>query len=129
MLSDRQLSDPICHVQACMKAGELAECREMICRVKLEATVASYMHRIIAATRSDDRIRLGASPRAFLTLARCAQAHAWLQKRDFVTPDDVRHLVVPVLAHRMILKSEMGAGGEEVEEILAGMLRKIRVPA
>ena len=129
MLNDRQLTDPIFQVRPCMKAGDLAESREMICRVKLEKTVASYMHQIVAATRSDDRIRLGASPRAFLTLARCAQACAWLRKRDFVTPDDVRHLAVPVLAHRLILKSEAGAGGEDAQEILTGLLRKIRIPA
>lgn len=129
MLNDRQLTDPIFHVQACMKAGELAEARESVCRVALEKTVASYMHQIIAATRTDDRIRLGASPRAFLTLARCAQACAWLKERDFVTPDDVRLLVLPVLAHRLILKSETGIGGENVEEILTGILRKIRIPA
>ena len=129
MLTDRQLTDPIFHVRPCMKADELAEARESICRVALEKSVAAYMHQIIAATRNDDRIRLGASPRAFLTLARCAQASAWLRHRDFVSPDDVRQLTEPVLAHRLILKSETGVGGEDVNEILTGILRKIRIPA
>ena len=90
--------------------GGLAGLRAATRTVHLADAVLEHAVRLTRCTREDPRIRLGAGPRAAITLARCAQAHAVLAGRDYVTPDDVSALAVPVLAHRLRL-ADTGPGG------------------
>ena len=111
-----------------MSLDELLRISREVKEVALEDSVQDYMLQIIQATREAPELRLGASPRALLILARCAQASAWLDGRDFTTPEDVRLLVRPVLAHRMILTLESKHAGVVPGEILDSILKKIKVP-
>lgn len=128
LLADRRKSDPLDGLQPLLSLQELLQIAELVREVELEDSVASYMQTIIQMTREMPEFRLGGSPRALLTLSRCAQSAAWLDGRGFVTPEDVRKLVRPVLAHRMILTLESKHAGVIPGELLDGILQKIKVP-
>ena len=80
----------------------------------------------VRATRADAAVLLGASPRATLALLRCAQASAVLGGRDFVLPDDVKALAVPVLAHRLLLDG--GTSRSAAEAVVADLVGRVPVP-
>ena len=128
LLADRRKVDPLDGLQPVLSLQELLQIAEQVRAVEVEDSVASYMQTIIRTTREMPEFRLGGSPRALLTLSRCAQAAAWLDGRNFVTPEDVRKLVRPVLAHRMILTLESKHAGVIPGELLDGILKKIKVP-
>jgi MoxR-like ATPase len=90
--------------------------------------VRAYLLELVRATRGDDRLALGASPRAALALLRAAQARALLDGRRFVLPDDVKLLAPPVLAHRLILRSDARLGGDSPQRLLADLLARVPVP-
>ena len=108
-------------------AEELLAARQAVRRVYAAEAVMQHALAIVRATREDPRIRLGASSRAAITLVRCAQAWAVLRGRDYVTPDDVRALVVPVLAHRLGLVAAT-AGGTSAELVVAELTARVPVP-
>ena len=85
--------------------------------------------RIVARTRQDARLRLGASPRGSLDLRRCAQAAAFLAGRDAVRPDDVQGQAVPVLAHRLMVDVKARHSGLTGETVVREVLRSEPVPA
>ena len=128
LLNDRRRGDPLDGLSPVLSLDELLRISREVKEVALEDSVQDYMLQIIQATREAPELRLGASPRALLILARCAQASAWLDGRDFTTPEDVRLLVRPVLAHRMILTLESKHAGVVPGEILDSILKKIKVP-
>ena len=128
LLADRRKTDPLDGLQPVLSLQELLQIAEQVRAVELEDSVASYMQTIIRTTREMPEFRLGGSPRALLTLSRCSQAAAWLDGRNFVTPEDVRKLVRPVLAHRMILTLESKHAGVIPGDLLEGILKKIKVP-
>jgi MoxR-like ATPase len=97
-------------------------------RVRLQQDVRRYLVQVTRATRSDADVRVGASPRATLALHRAAQAWAAMQGRDFVLPDDLKYLAVPVLAHRLIVSLEARLRGREASTIVANILDTVPVP-
>ncbi|MCI6289376.1 MAG: MoxR family ATPase [Lentisphaeria bacterium] len=129
LLLDRRKSDPLDGLQPVLTLDDLRRIAAEVREVAMEDSVTDYMLRIIQATREVPEFRLGASPRALLTLARCIQSCAWMDRRSFITPEDVRRMVHPVLAHRLILTLESKHAGLVPGEILDGILKKIRVPA
>jgi MoxR-like ATPase len=90
--------------------------------VYVDDTVREYVVRLIHATRSEDDLALGASPRGSLALFKTAQALASLRGRDFVMPDDVKALAVPTLAHRLIVRPESALRGYTAVRILGELL-------
>ena len=109
-------------------AGELLRAQDMVARVRVEESVRRYTVQIVHATREHRTLMLGASPRAALALYKTAQARAAIDGRDFVTPDDVKALASPVLAHRMILTSNARVRGHTAEQALADVLSSVAVP-
>jgi MoxR-like ATPase len=97
-------------------------------RVRVQEDVRRYLVRVTRATREDRDVRLGASPRATLAVHRAAQAWAAMQGRDFVLPDDVKRLAVPVLAHRLIAGLEARLRGRDAAAIVEGILETLPVP-
>jgi MoxR-like ATPase len=97
-------------------------------QVRVNQDVRRYLVRVARATRADADVRLGASPRATLALHRASQAWAAMQGRDFVEPDDVKHLAVPVLAHRLIASLEARLRGRDAAAIVETILDKVPVP-
>ena len=108
-------------------AGILAA-RERVKAVHLAPEIAEYVVKIAAATREHADLRLGASPRGALALARGAQGLAFLRGRDFVTPDLVKAMAVPVLCHRLILRPQAAALGHTAHEVLQQILDTLAPP-
>jgi MoxR-like ATPase len=101
---------------------------EAVDKVKVHDDVRHYLVQVSRATRTDPDVRLGASPRATLALHRASQAWAAMHGRDFVTPDDVKRLARPVLAHRLIAGLEARLRGRDADSILDSILDKLPVP-
>ena len=97
-------------------------------RVRVQDDVRHYLVQVARATRSDPDVRLGASPRATLALHRASQTWAAMQGRDFVVPDDVKYLAVPVLAHRLIASLEARLRGRDAASIVDSILDSLPVP-
>jgi MoxR-like ATPase len=110
------------HVPRVVGRDELLEMQAALEEVHVDASIDEYIVEIARATREDPRVVLGASPRGSLALLRLARAEAALRRSDFVTPDDVKAMAVPALAHRLVLHPELWISrvvpGDIVEEIL-----------
>jgi MoxR-like ATPase len=102
----------------------IAACAE----VRVQDDVLRYLVRVARATRDDPGVRLGASPRATLALHRAAQAWAAMHGRDFVTPDDVKQMAPPVLAHRLVVALEARLRGRDASALVEGILESVPVP-
>lgn len=98
-------------------------------KIRISFAVREYIADIVGATRKNKALRFGASPRGSLSLMRSGQALAALRGRNFVLPDDIKHLVVPVLAHRLILTDEERLRGGTAEGLLEQILEQLPVPA
>lgn len=111
-----------------LRADEVLEIRRLASEVILSDTVLGYAEDVILATRQESRFRLGASTRAMIALSKASQAKALLDGRDFVKPDDVKALAVPVLAHRMVLSVEARRQHLGAEQIMKEMITHVRIP-
>ncbi len=96
--------------------------------VKVSQDLIHYTTKLIAETRKDSNISLGASPRATLALLRASQAYAYLNGRDYCIPDDIIRLIQPVIAHRMILAPEARLSQTKMEKLLKNIMAKVPVP-
>ena len=104
--------------------------------IKLAPAIENYIVSIVMATRRPlgydaelaRWLSYGASPRASMALARCARVRAWLQGREFVTPDDVQACAYPILRHRLILSMEAEADGVDANKAIQRLLQKVVVP-
>jgi MoxR-like ATPase len=111
-----------------LEAGELLKLQKLCRKVYVEDSVRRYAIAISRATRSHDGIRLGASPRASLGLHLASQALAAIRGRNYVIPDDVKHLAIPVMAHRLIPKAEARLRGHSSEVIVRDIISAMPVP-
>ena len=128
LLRDQEHDHPLHAVEAVIDAQALLALQEKVKDIDIEASVLEYMVRLVARTRMDTRLRLGASPRGALDLRRCAQALAFLNGRDHVRPNDVQQLAVPVLSHRLLVDLKARHGGLLGETVIAEILRTEAVP-
>lgn len=128
ILTRFQEENPLDSLEPVIKASELIQFQKICRRVYVEESVRNYIIAISQATRDHKGIKLGASPRASLNLYYASQALAAIDGRDYVIPDDVKHLAGPVLAHRTIVKAETGIRGHSAETIIKGILDKIPAP-
>lgn len=115
-------SEPLAQLTAVLTKEELEQAKKEIEDIFVHQCVKEYMVDIVAATREDENVQMGVSPRGTLAYLRCVKAYAYLQGRSFATPDDVKKLAVPVLAHRVV----MGYGKQDesrafIEHILEGI--------
>ena len=128
ILSRFRRSDPLEELESVITAGELMEMQKACRDVHIAGDVEDYIIRLVHATREHDAVELGASPRAMMALYNVSQARAALQGRAFVTPDDVKYLVTPVLIHRIIPKSESRLRGQKAEQTLKEIVDSVSVP-
>jgi MoxR-like ATPase len=120
--AERVESDPVAGPE------DIARAQEAVDTVAVDAKVRGYLLAIAAATRTDDRVRLGASPRAALALQRACQAYAAIDGRGYVIPDDVKALAGPVLAHRLTVDSGARLRGTTAASVIADILGSTDVP-
>jgi MoxR-like ATPase len=128
MLTRLQKGHPIDEIQPAVSAAEWLACQEMVREVQVEEKVKRYLLEIVHGTRMHDDIQLGGSPRASIALFRTAQAFAALQGRTFVTPDDIKRMVQPVLAHRVILRPESRLRKVTTAGLLHEIVSEVSVP-
>ena len=123
MLQLLQDGIPLNELQPCLSLAEVQELRHHCAQVKVETSLQQYMLNLVRATRQDEEITLGVSPRGTVTLQRTTQALAFLEGRDYAIPDDVKFLAPYVLAHRII-----PAGGRRARAIVDRLLHSIPIP-
>jgi len=128
ILSRFQRDNPLDNLTSVIEAEELLELQKLCRQVYIEDSVRSYVTAITRATRNHQSIELGASPRASLGLHLASQALAAIRGRDYVIPDDVKHLSVPALAHRLISKTEARLRGHSSEAIVNEIVATVPVP-
>lgn len=124
-----QEAHPIQKLQACTTPKEVAKLQKLVAKVHVEASVRDYIVRLVHSTRTHPQVQLGASPRGSLALLRAAQALAAMDGRDFILPDDVQVLAIPVLAHRLTLKVESELRGVSAISIISELLKQVDVKA
>ena len=110
-------------LQPCISTEEVTELKQLCSRVKVETPLQQYILNLVRATRADEEITLGASPRGAVALQKATQALAFLEGRDYAIPDDVKFLAPHVLSHRII-----PAGGRRAKTIVERLLRSISIP-
>ncbi|HWN34202.1 MAG TPA: MoxR family ATPase [Pseudonocardia sp.] len=115
-------------VRQVLNAETLLQMRAAVESVSVEPDVLDYVVRIVAATRNDKDVLVGASPRASLALLQLARAQAMLDRRDYVIPEDVKALAVPVLSHRLSLRPEMWVRRIQAEDIVGRLVNQVAAP-
>ncbi|MGD9081311.1 MAG: MoxR family ATPase [Desulfobacterales bacterium] len=120
--------DPLINLNAVASPEQITELQGARKKIRVSFPVREYIADIVRATRKNEALRFGASPRGSLGLMRTGQALAALRGRDFVLPDDIKDLAVPVLAHRLILTDETRLRGATPEQFLEEILKQIPVP-
>ncbi len=117
-------TDPLDTLESVVTDNEMKQVREGAIKVKVNACIPEYIADISQASRNHPEISLGVSARGSIALLRCAKAYAYLSGRDYVVPDDVKAVAVPVLAHRI----KLGIGVGNPQKVVTGMLAGIKVP-
>jgi MoxR-like ATPase len=131
ILRDREYQDPLDELQAVMTGVEILELQGSVSAVSVDDALVEYLMRIVSATRESEMLDLGISPRGTLALFRAAQALALTEERSYCIPDDVKRLVLPVFAHRILVSSRFSSSlrrSEEAEAVLKEIIKTVSVP-
>ncbi len=128
MLDTHGSTSPLDDLEAVSDALQVAKLIEVVRTVHVAEEVKRYAIDIVTATRQAPELRLGASPRATLHLLRSARASAALDDREFVLPDDIQDLAVPVLAHRILPTAESQIARRTTEQVVADVVTRVPLP-
>jgi len=109
-------------------AQDIVECRKQLINIKVEDSIIEYLSNLIVKSRQLSDLQLGASPRAALAWLSAAKAHAAIEGKDFVTPDNIKFVAEPVLRHRFILTPEAELDGVTIWQIINNLMRQVPVP-
>jgi MoxR-like ATPase len=115
-------------LDAVANAAQVVAAQRAIEQVHVASSVGRYMVELVGATRSSPRVQVGASPRGTLSLLKLSRAKAAVAGRDFVTPEDVKAVAVPALAHRLILRPELWVRRVRTEEVVRELLDQVPTP-
>jgi len=124
----RKNRQDITQVKSVITTEALLAYRTQVGEIRIEDHLLGYVAALVQETRQNQAIYLGASPRASLAILTTAKAYAAVNGRDFVTPEDIKSMAIPVLVHRVILTPEAEMEGRRVHEVLQQMIDKIEVP-
>jgi MoxR-like ATPase len=115
-------------LQPVIDAAQLLQMQATVEQVHASEAIEYYIVSLAAATRHHPQVQVGASPRGSLALYQLARAHAMVQARDFVLPDDVKAMAIPALAHRLLLKPELWMRGIHAEDVVGDLLERTPIP-
>jgi MoxR-like ATPase len=126
----RRLHDEIvASLEPVISADELLRARKIVAtQVRVEPHIIRYIQELVSRTRRDEAVQIGAGPRASLALLEGSRAAAALNGRDFITPDDVKSLLMPVLVHRITLTPEAEMEGLALDDLLKRIFEQVEVP-
>jgi len=131
ILRDRRSGDPLAAVEPVMSQADVVYLQAMVNEVRVDDALIDYLLEIVNLTRVSDQLELGISPRGTLALFRSAKALALIEGRDYCIADDIKRLVMPCFAHRVILNARSAVVRNrmrEAERILHEILQKVSVP-
>jgi MoxR-like ATPase len=129
ILIDHRSGEPVDDLKPVLEISELLELQQKVRDVRVDDAISDYLLSIVSATRENPELILGVSTRGALTLYRAAQARAVIENRDFVTPDDIKQLAVPVLAHRVVVRGLVREGQRaRAQKAIQQILDNTRVP-
>ena len=129
LLSDHRGGEPVESLTSVLTADDVVQLQQAVRRVRFDEAITDYLLDIVHMTRRTEDLHVGVSTRGALTLYRAAQSMALVSGRDYVVPDDVKGLAVPVLAHRVLGKSFLQAGEfGAAEAIIRDIVDRVRVP-
>lgn len=129
VLRSHRSGQPVDSLEPVLDAAELSQLQASVRDVRVDDAISDYLLRIVAATREHAELTLGVSTRGALTLSRAAQARAFLENREYVTPDDVKQLAGPVLSHRIVCRGLVREGQRErARGVIRQILDDTRVP-
>lgn len=129
VLSSHRRGEPVEDLQPVLDGDQVLDLQAAVRQVTVDDSLQAYLLDIVDRTRQSDQLHVGVSTRGALSLYRASQALALTEGREFVTPDDVKRLAVPVLAHRVLSRSFLqGSQQHGVEEIITRLVESVRVP-
>ena len=128
ILRDRQTANPIEQIHGIIGAEEVLAMQEEIRNLHVEDSILEYITALATETRKDDMIRLGVSPRGALAVVRIAKAHAYLEGRQFVTPEDVQQVFVDVCGHRIIMNPKARVAELSAADVLLRVMKNTKSP-
>jgi MoxR-like ATPase len=126
--SQRRITHPVTDLKPVASAADVVSFQEEVTRVHVDPQVRNYLLSLIAATREDNSLRAGISPRGSLALYRASQALASLRGRDFVSPTDIKEMAPPVFRQRLLLSSEALVRGIQPDRIIDSILDSVPMP-
>ena len=129
VLSAQQARHPVDELEAQVDVNDVLFLKDTVKKVRVSEEIKDYIVKLVSATRVASGVQLGASPRASLALMKTAQALALYDGMEFVTPDHVKELAVPVIAHRLVLGSEARFSGATGDTVVREIVKNIAVPA
>lgn len=129
ILSAQATEHPLNRLAPCGKLSEVIELKQAVSRVRISDELKRYVVDLVGATRAAAGVQLGASPRASITLMRCAQALALFDGQDYAAPEQIQELAEAVIAHRLVLEPQARFSGLTGRRVVEGILKKIPVPA
>lgn len=127
-LHERKNVNDLSIINPVLTAGKLLEYREKVRKIHIDDKIARYIAQIISGSRNNKDLYLGGSPRASLSVLSGAKAAAAMKGRDFITPDDIKEVIMPALRHRILLTPEKEMEGSTPEEIIRSIVDKTEVP-
>ena len=125
---ERKIKDPASSIKAVITTEKLATFKEQIRNIRIEEKILAYIAAIVEKTRTHPHLYLGASPRASLAIMNSAKAFAAINGRIFVTPEDIKKTLFPVLGHRIILSPEREMEGMTAKNVLEMILQSVEIP-
>ncbi len=128
ILASQGSKHPLQSLKPCLDFEQLSLLQQQVNKVRITRELQQYIVALVSATREHTEIKLGASPRASLMLMKCAQALSLQDGYEFVTPDAVRELAVPIIAHRICLHTQSQFSGIEAEQVVGEIVDSIPVP-
>ena len=129
ILADRHTENPVDKVEQVVSDEELKEMIQKANEVYIAKSVYEYIAKLVQKTREHEMVSLGVSPRGALSLCQMAKAYAFVNSRDFVTPDDIRAVFADVCGHRLMLNSKARLNELSAENILADLIKDVEMPA
>ncbi|ROR28475.1 hypothetical protein EDD66_10457 [Mobilisporobacter senegalensis] len=116
------------NLEPVVEESTILKMQEDVAQIDVHQDLLGYIVEITDATRNNSNITLGASPRATLALTRAAQANAYIKGRDYVIPDDIKDMVISVIAHRLIMSPEARLNKQTAHSVVQSIIEKIKIP-
>ena len=129
VLTAQQHNHPLDELKPCVTLADVLALRRAVDNIRISEELKRYVVDLVAATRTAAGVQLGASPRASIALMKASQALAFFDGLEFVTPENIRELAVPVIAHRLVMEPQARFSGVTARGVVAEIVKKLKVPA